>query len=445
MIEQYIGHDEFRAGVRRYLEANAYGNAETTDLWDAIEAENPGVPLRAAMDSWVFQGGYPIVTVTGLAGDEGTVELRQEPFAYLPAETTKDPARPAQWLVPVIAAPARDRGKSTRVLLADAPLRIRLRGSPVVVNAGGSGFYRVRHDPALRAELLTHLEALDTVERLGLVGDLWAAVLAGMTELGEFLDAIAHLAGEDDPYIWSVVTSALRTVDLVAPDRERPLVARYTRTVLGPELARVGWEAKAGEGEQTPVLRSALIAALGTFGGDDDVRARARELFAGDVSGRRELDADIAESVLATVAWNARRSEFDALVARGRQPRSPLDERRHRTAFGYLTDPGVRGRGPRALPRRDPQPGRAVPARGDARTSARSDRSRGSSSRPMPTSSRRATPTTRSTGCSRGSRDSPSSATTVSPSTSTRCAASSPPGTPADCGASSTRSSSTSR
>ena len=340
MIEQYIGHDEFRAGVRRYLEANAYGNAETTDLWDAIEAENPGVPLRAAMDSWVFQGGYPIVTVTGLAGDEGTVELRQEPFAYLPAETTKDPARSAQWLVPVIAASARDRGETTRVLLADAPLRIRLRGSPVVVNAGGSGFYRVRHDPALRAELLTHLEALDTVERLGLVGDLWAAVLAGMTGLEEFLDAIGHLAGEDDPYIWSVVTSALRTVDLVAPDRERPLVARYTRTVLGPELARVGWEAQAGEGEQTPVLRSALIAALGTVGGDDDVRDRARELFAADVSGRRELDADIAGSVLATVAWSARRSEFDALVARGRQPRSPLDERRCRTAFGYLTDPG---------------------------------------------------------------------------------------------------------
>ena len=340
MIEQYIGHDEFRAGVRRYLEANAYGNAETTDLWDAIEAENPGVPLRAAMDSWVFQGGYPIVTATGLAGDEGTVELRQEPFTYLPAETTKDPARGTHWLVPVIAASARDRSETTRVLLADAPLRIRLPGSPVVVNAGGTGFYRVRHDPALRAELLTHLGALDTIERLGLVGDLWAAVLAGITELGEFLDVLAHLAGEDDPYIWSVVTSALRTVDLVAPDRERPLVARYTRTVLGPELARVGWEAKAGEGEQTPVLRSALIAALGTFGGDDDVRARARELFAGDVSGHRELDADIAESVLATVAWNARREEFDALVARGRHPRSPLDERRHRTAFGYLTDPG---------------------------------------------------------------------------------------------------------
>ena len=66
----------------------------------------------------------------------------------------------------------------------------------------------------------------------------------------------------------------------------------------------------------------------------------ARELFAGDVSGHRELEADIAESVLATVAWNARREEFDVLVARGREPRSPLDERRHRTALGYLTDPG---------------------------------------------------------------------------------------------------------
>ena len=84
-----------------------------------------------------------------------------------------------------------------------------------------------------------------------------------------------------------------------------------------------------------------------------------QELFAADVSGRRELDADIAGSVLATVALDARRSEFDALVARGRQPavaprRAPLPDRLrlpHRS--------GVRGRGPRTLPWRDPQPGRA--------------------------------------------------------------------------------------
>ena len=44
MIEQYVGADRFRAGVRRYLQAHSYANTETTDLWDAIDAEAGEVP-----------------------------------------------------------------------------------------------------------------------------------------------------------------------------------------------------------------------------------------------------------------------------------------------------------------------------------------------------------------------------------------------------------------
>ncbi|HXZ82602.1 MAG TPA: M1 family metallopeptidase [Acidimicrobiales bacterium] len=339
MIEQYLGHDRFRAGVRRYLKTHAFGNAETTDLWEAIEAENPDVPLRAAMGSWVFQGGYPVVRASQLADPDGaTIELRQEPFSYLPAGTRPDSSIGARWLVPILAASADNRDEVTRVLLADTPVRLAARTSPIVVSAGGTGFYRVRYDEALREGLLAHLELLDPVERLDLLGGLWAAVLAGVVGLDAFLGAVVHFAGEDDPYIWSVVTTALRTLDLVAPARDRELVARYTRSVLQPEFARLGWEASEGEGEQTPILRSSLLVTLGTFGGDTDVVARARELFGKDQSGRGEIDADIAGAVLSIVAWGANREEFDAIVNRVRRPRSPLDEERQLRALGSLTD-----------------------------------------------------------------------------------------------------------
>src|SRR5207247_91230 len=38
MLQQFLGDDGFRAGIRLYLKSREYGNAETTDLWDAIEA-----------------------------------------------------------------------------------------------------------------------------------------------------------------------------------------------------------------------------------------------------------------------------------------------------------------------------------------------------------------------------------------------------------------------
>jgi aminopeptidase N len=37
MLEQYLGADAFRDGIRVYLKRHQYGNAETTDLWDALE------------------------------------------------------------------------------------------------------------------------------------------------------------------------------------------------------------------------------------------------------------------------------------------------------------------------------------------------------------------------------------------------------------------------
>ncbi len=60
MLEQYLGTARFREGVRTYLNSHLYGNTETGDLWDAIESAT-GEPVRRVMDSWIWQGGYPLV------------------------------------------------------------------------------------------------------------------------------------------------------------------------------------------------------------------------------------------------------------------------------------------------------------------------------------------------------------------------------------------------
>ena len=68
-----------------------YGNTETTDLWDAIE-EATGEPVRRIMDSWIFQGGHPIVSVEAPATTAGV--LHSQPGA-LPLPARPEPTRPA--------------------------------------------------------------------------------------------------------------------------------------------------------------------------------------------------------------------------------------------------------------------------------------------------------------------------------------------------------------
>jgi len=76
MLEQYIGPEVFRDGVRTYLKAHAYANTVTTDLWDALE-EASGEPVRDVMNTFILQGGHPLVSLRGET-------LEQQPFSYGP-------------------------------------------------------------------------------------------------------------------------------------------------------------------------------------------------------------------------------------------------------------------------------------------------------------------------------------------------------------------------
>jgi puromycin-sensitive aminopeptidase len=68
--------DVFRDGIRHYLKDHAYANTVTADLWAALEAVS-GEPVGAIMDTWILQGGHPVVTV-----EDGTIS--QAPFSFTP-------------------------------------------------------------------------------------------------------------------------------------------------------------------------------------------------------------------------------------------------------------------------------------------------------------------------------------------------------------------------
>jgi puromycin-sensitive aminopeptidase len=336
MLESYVGIETFRNGVRRYLQAHLYANTETTDLWDAIEAEAPADRIRAVMDTWIFQGGYPVIYVEKKGGE---LELTQSPFAYLPGAAPKSgSAIGKDWLVPVLV---RSGDAEQRLLLGNEPAQISAAEEGTVVNAGSSGFYRVNYDADSLAPVLAGLDDLQAGERYNLIADLWAVALSGQGPLENFFAVFDHLANEKEPDVWSVVIGALGLCDRVISAEQRPLVTAFIRNVLQPQLEVVGWEAVPSEGEQLPLLRASLISALGTIGDDAAVLEKARELFRADHEHGEQIDADLVTAVLGVVATHATRDEFGQILARQRQPQSPIDEIRHLNCLAAITDPAL--------------------------------------------------------------------------------------------------------
>ncbi|MGI8686651.1 MAG: M1 family metallopeptidase [Acidimicrobiales bacterium] len=348
MLERYVGADEFRIGISRYIAAHSHANTETADLWDAVE-EATGEPARAIMDSWILQGGFPIVSAS-LSENGTSVELSQRRFRYLPVDTAPGAGDEATWRIPVhLRASVGGRLVQHRLLLDAQGATIDLSAGTeggeidwVVVNERGWGFYRVGYDADLRRRLTANLDQLGALERLGLVSDTWACVLAAKAGAAAFLDLALLLGDDDDPSVWQGILDGLVALDRVIPEEDRPDLQAFVRRLAGPALDRLGWSPAGDEGDERRArLRAALIRALGVLGADPGVRAKAAEVHAAALADPSSVDNDVAGAAMAVVAAGGGEAEYEHFLARRQAAATPQEELRYLYALAGFEDPAL--------------------------------------------------------------------------------------------------------
>ncbi|MFT3853172.1 MAG: ERAP1-like C-terminal domain-containing protein [Ilumatobacteraceae bacterium] len=315
MLEQYLGEEEFRRGVSHYLTLHEYGNTETSDLWDAIEAANDKTPVRKLMDSWIWQPGFPLVSARL---DGSTLVLEQQRFAF--AETVDT----TTFVVPVHL---RIGETTSKVLLEGSELRVPLDDADavVVVNAGGSGFMRVAYDDTLRARLLGDaLADMTVIERYNLVDDAWNAVVAGRLDAAGFVAFVEGFAAERELAVWQAIGIGLRGIGRLLDGEPYAAFRRRVNALVAPAMADLGWEARPGDTDLTKKLRGLLAGMLAVLGDDADAQARCRAILAG-AAGDPELVAS-ATSAVAAVGTDA---EYDEFLAKFRNAPTPQERLRH--------------------------------------------------------------------------------------------------------------------
>ena len=91
-------------------------------------------------------------------------------------------------------------------------------------------------------------------------------------------------------------------------------------TLFAPQLTRLGWDPKPGDGDLAPQLRAVAISTLGVVGEDEAVQAEAVRRFEAN-----DLNGDIAAAILRVVANLDRPGDYDdvspALSRRDDPPR----------------------------------------------------------------------------------------------------------------------------
>ncbi len=337
MLEQYLGPAVFRDGVRKYLADYQFGNAETADLWKAIGAVS-NEPIPAMMDGWIFRPGYPLVTIRPDAGGKGLL-FSQRRFTYLPDGADE----PELWQIPINCR-VQVNGEVTRLrfLLSSAEERVELPGRLdwAVANEGGHGFYRVRY----AAELLKALTALlfdilVPIERFNLISDAWAAALAGLCPVGEYLDLTERFRDERDRNVWTTLVASFAYLNRIVPRGERPALAALVRDRLGPAVARLGWALLPGESEPTRQLRGDLLRALGTLGDDAATQSEARELYARYRHDPSVADPNIVPALLDILAHRGGEAEYAEFLEKFKTAPTPQEEQRYLYSLASFRDP----------------------------------------------------------------------------------------------------------
>jgi len=324
MLEQYLGESTFRDGIRIYLQRHAYANTVTADLWSALEAAS-GEPVGDIMDTWILQGGYPLLTVTGTT-------VSQEPFAYAKAKGESNIG--SRWRVPVITR-SLDNASTDTFLLIESAQKVAIDDT-TIVNAGGSGFYRTTYSGEHLRVIANRLHELDEIERAVLFSDTWASILVGRAPFEDLFTLARGLEPLDEPTAWSVVATAARLADRFLDDDGRDALAQVVSQLLGPVLSRLGITPIAGESSQAGELRAVAFASLGLVGRDTQVIDEATRRFdANSVTG------DLADAIVSITMRQGRAGDVAICEERRASATTPQDELRYLYAPASSVDPAV--------------------------------------------------------------------------------------------------------
>ena len=294
MVENYLGEEIFRQGVHNYLAAHMYANATAEDFWGAQTA-NSKKPVDAIMSSFVTQPGVPLLTFGEQKGDAATFTQRRFFLSGATSDTNQS------WTIPVCV---KTTGKPVCSVITPGNTQVTAdRNAPFFyADAGNTGYYRSAYTADEYAKILAVVETgLTPVERLGLIGDRWALMRAGLAGVGDYLSLVAALRQDPNAAVLEDALAKVNTVNQrIANDHDKELLNAWVRAQFAPVYAAMGPAKKHASADEME-MRSALFAVLGGAK-DPAVIAEAHRIAEETLKGNTVADGGITGNAMGIAA-----------------------------------------------------------------------------------------------------------------------------------------------
>ena len=304
MLHSYIGDDHFKNGMNLYLNRFSYSNAQTEDLWMALE-EISDKPVKLIMSTWTKQKGFPILDVSHHWQENDLVlTILQKTFI---ADGSSDPEN-SLWMIPLQISSAQSSEREVFSSIMNERKKVFVlknttKNTWIKVNPGTVGFYRTRYSSDLLELLIPAIKnwELPPLDRLGILNDMLAFAQAGQTSTIEVLKLLQAFQFEVNSTVWSSIINCLDKIGLLVDnlDIEKPF-KKFSRSLLHNINSRLGWDPKPNENYLDTILRPAILEKMVLLE-DEDTISEAKKKFELHISGENVLLPDLRDAVYKAV------------------------------------------------------------------------------------------------------------------------------------------------
>jgi puromycin-sensitive aminopeptidase len=310
MLQDYLGAEPFRDGLRHYLKKHSYKNTDTIDLWQALE-DVTKKPVKEFMNVWTSSPGYPILSVDI---DQDKLQITQSRFVSNPLSLARHDK--TVWPVPLLA----DGLETATITKKINSIKITGVSAPLKLNNDQSGFYRVEYSDSIRTlqEVALDNKEFDPIDRMALLSDSFEVTKGGYQSVDAYLDLLSHYKLEDSLSVWEIIAGTVGTIrtvlsDFDNDDRLRNVINPFIIELVKTQLKRLTWEAKPGEPHLDTLLRPIIIGLA--VGADEKSQVKiALDLYKNKMAGLASINPDLRDIVYAAAARNGDLKTFEELL-----------------------------------------------------------------------------------------------------------------------------------
>ncbi|KPM02452.1 aminopeptidase-like protein 1 [Sarcoptes scabiei] len=317
MIVGFLGLDNLQQGLANYLNKYKYKTAKTSQLWESFSevSDSLSINVSAIMDTWIFQKGYPLVTVRW-SEDSQSLIVKQQPFIssldpdeferlkYLFDNTEESKQLKQKWIVPITLI-SNDAINRNVYWLETEQINIPLRkisNNWLKLNVNQSGFYRVNYEKVIWRELIRFLmttkpdqHRLSPSDRAGLIDDALTLMRIGYLDVSVAMDLTKYLESNEQDYVpWETLLSQIGIIDSIMP--QNLIFHRYVLRLIQKMITKLGWYEESGENLFDKKLRSLILKAA-VFYGDKSSIQKAQNYFNEWIDENRSVPTNIRDIV----------------------------------------------------------------------------------------------------------------------------------------------------